>query len=507
MGCSRKGVALPAFGRVVCSLLALALGAAGCAGAGSSGTPPGAGTRAAARSGRSAGTPTPVPTSTPTPVPTPTAHPSPTPTAHPTATPTAHPTATPTAHPTATPSPVPTPTIAPGVIDHVVIIIQENRSFDYMFHDYPGANTADYGLISSGVEVPLQPISLAAHYDILHTSPAFFESYDGGRLDGFNLVKRRGDASGYTNPQYGYAPSGEIQPYLQMAQQYVLADNMFTSQLDGSFTAHQYLIAGYAGHSVNFPTGAWGCGPPPGEVQTLTKDRTIGPREPACFDYPSLGNELDAANVSWRFYAPPEHVNGSLWLGYDAIRNIKDGPDWNVDIVRPETQFIQDVASGHLAGVTWIVPRLANSDHSGSGTTRGPLWVASLVNAVGESKFWNHSVVFVIWDDWGGWYDHVRPPKKDYDGLGFRVPMLCISPYAAQGVVSHTQYESASIVRYVEDLYGLSKMAAADARATSAGTGCLVSGQQPRPFVQITPALRAAQLRPDPATDVGPDDE
>ncbi len=503
MAWTGKGLALPAFGTPRVWLLALALGVAGCAGAGSPAGPPSGGTRAAVRAAQPAATPTMAPTPGPTPTPTP--HPTPTPTAHPTPTPTAHPTPTPTAHPT--PTPMPTPTVAPGVIDHVVIIIQENRSFDYMFHDYPGADTADYGAISSGVEVPLTPISLAAHYDILHTSPAFFESYDGGRLDGFNLVKRRGNASGFPNPQYGYAPPAEIQPYLEMAQQYVLADHTFTSQLDGSFTAHQYLIAAFAGHSVNFPTGAWGCGPPPGEVETLTKNRTYGPREPACFDYPSLGNELDAANVTWRFYAPPDHVEGALWLAYDAIRNIKDGPDWNVDIVRPETQFIQDVANGHLAGVTWIVPRLGNSDHSGSGSTRGPLWVASLVNAVGESKFWNHSVIFVIWDDWGGWYDHVRPPKKDYDGLGFRVPMLCISPYAAQGVVSHTQFESASIVRYVEDLYGLPTMAAADARAASAGSGCLVAGQQPRPFVKITPELRPAQLRDDPRTDVGPDDE
>ncbi len=498
MACTRDGLALPRLGSPSVWFFALTLAAAGCTGAGSLGGSPGGGPRLAAHGGAH-------PAATPTPQPTPT--PNVTPTPHPTATPTAHPTATPTAHPTATPSPVPTPTVGPGVIDHVVIIIQENRSFEYMFHGYPGANTVDYGAISSGVEVPLTPISLAARYDILHTSHAFFQSYDNGRMDGFNLVKRRGNASGYPNPQYGYAPQSEIKPYLEMAQQYVLADNTFTSQLDGSFTAHQYLIAAYAGHSVNFPKGAWGCGPPPGEVETLTQNRTYGPREPACFNYPSLGDELDTANVTWRYYAPPPFVKGALWLGYDAIRDIKNGPDWKVDIVRPETQFIQDVGNGHLAGVTWVIPRLRNSDHSGSGSTNGPLWVASLVNAVGESKFWNHSVIFVIWDDWGGWYDHVSPPQLDYDGLGFRVPMLCISPYAAQGVVSHTQYESSSIVRYVEELYNLPTMAAADARATSAGIGCLVPGQKPRAFSPIQPQLPPSQLRDDPASDVGPDDE
>src|ERR1700722_20201303 len=135
MGCGYKGFAPAPFGRPIGWLLTLARRAAGGAGAGSPGAPPDGGVRLAGRAVRPATTPTPAPTSTPT--------------AHPTSTPTAHPTPTPTAHPT--PTPVPTPTVAPGVIDHVVIVIQENRSFDYMFHDYPGADTAEYGLISSGV--------------------------------------------------------------------------------------------------------------------------------------------------------------------------------------------------------------------------------------------------------------------------------------------------------------------------------------------------------------------
>jgi phospholipase C len=413
-----------------------------------------------------------------------------------------------TASPTATPTPLPTATPVPGTIDHVVIIVQENRTFDNLFHGYPGADTVDYGAISSGVEVPLQPVSFAVHYDINHGSGSFFKSYDGGRVDGFDRELTRGSgAKNYPNPQYGYVPPSETVPYFKMAKQYVLADRMFSSQLDGSVTAHQYLIAAYAGHSVNFPVGAWGCGPPPGQVATLLPDRSPGPHEPACFDYASLGEELDQKGVSWRFYAPEPHTSGALWLGYDTIRKVKFGPDWNADIVRPETRFLQDVGSGQLAGVTWIVPRLINSDHSGSRSTTGPEWVASLVNAVGTSKFWNSSVIFVVWDDWGGWYDHVVPPLLDYDGPGFRVPMLCISPYAQRGVVSHVQYESASILRYVEDNFGVPTMAAADARATSAGFGCLTTGQSARRFVPIKPELPPTLLRDDPKTDAGPDDE
>jgi phospholipase C len=394
-------------------------------------------------------------------------------------------------------------------IQHVVIVIQENRSFDYLFQGYPGANTASSGLVSTGQTVPLTSISMAEPYDIMHASSAFFEAWDNGKLDGFNLEKRRGNAHCcLPYPQYGYAPSSEIQPYLAMAGQYVLADNMFASQLDGSFTAHQYLVAAYSGRAVNFPKGAWGCGPPAGMVHTLNDDHTIGPRVPACYNYATLADKLDAAHVSWRMYAPPTRVIGHLWLSFNANSQIHFGPDGKNDITEPETQFLTDVASGQLAAVTWIIPRLRNSDHTGSGSTNGPPWVASIVNAVGQSPFWNSSLIFVVWDDWGGWYDHVEPPLLDYDGPGFRVPLLCISPYAFAGVVNHTQLEHASILKFVEKNWGLVPLAAADERATSAGAGCINHNRtKPRPFKTIPAQPGRAYFLHDPAPDVEPDDE
>ena len=115
----------------------------------------------------------------------------------------------------------------------------------------------------------------------------------------------------------------------------------------------------------------------------------------------------------------------------------------------------------------------------------GPAWVASLVDAVGESRFWNSSAVFVMWDDWGGWFDPVKPVYEDYDGLGFRVPLLMISPYAKHGYVTHVQYETASVLRYIEDNFALPPMAASDKRANDPATDAFDYARQPRKFKKI----------------------
>jgi len=153
--------------------------------------------------------------------------------------------------------------------------------------------------------------------------------------------------------------------------------------------------------------------------------------------------------------------------------------------MHPPTQFLTDVANGHLSAVTWVTPELLDSDLSGSLSATGPAWVAALVNAVGESQFWDSTAIFITWSGFGGWADHVPPPFLDYGELGFRVPLLVISPYAKQNYVSHVQYETASLLRFAEDLYGLEPLAAADKRATSPAADCFNFSQAPRPFVPI----------------------
>jgi len=383
-----------------------------------------------------------------------------------------------------------------GKIQHVVFIVQENRSFDNLFQGYPGANTVSKGKISTGQTVPLQPVGLAKQYDIDHSAQAMFLACDGtGSLPGTNCKNDAFDKEqAYFWPrrvkyaQYVYTPQRETKPYFDMAHQWVLADNTFASQLDESFVAHQYIIAAQADSSVNLPGGAWGCqGGRMDQIQTITQQRKMGPQEEACFDYQTLGDEFDAAKLSWRFYTSkyqsPSSGGGGFWSSFSAVKHIYNGPDWNF-VITPQKNFLTDVPKGKLADFTWITPICANSDHLNCGGGFGPSWVATLVNQIGESKFWNSTAIFVIWDDWGGVYDHVPPPFADYDGLGFRVPLLVISPYAKKDYVSHTQYETASVLRFAEDLWGLPQLSAADTRATSPADA-FDFNQSPRKFVKI----------------------
>ena len=178
-------------------------------------------------------------------------------------------------------------------------------------------------------------------------------------------------------------------------------------------------------------------------------------------------------------------TSSDIWSSYRSIGHIRYGPDWSADVLSPQTRFFDDVRRGKLAAVTWITPTCRNSDHANCGGKHGPDWVASLVDAVGASKFWDTSAVFVFWDDWGGWYDHVPPPYEDYDGLGIRVPMLVISPYAKAGYVSHVRYEHGSILKFIEDQFGLARLAPSDERANSPAGDCFDFSQPPRPFEPV----------------------
>ncbi|MGA7355295.1 MAG: alkaline phosphatase family protein [Candidatus Cybelea sp.] len=382
-----------------------------------------------------------------------------------------------------------------GKIRHVVYIIQENRSFNNLFYGYPGAYTVSSGKNAKGQTIELKPIGLADKYDIDHSARAMFEACDGTgklpgtkcRMDGFN---REIQYDGPHNGQYVYVPHRESKPYFDMAHEWVLADRMFQSQLDESFVAHQYVIAAQAESSVDLPNGPWGCEPGPSDtVNTITKDRTYGPLQLPCFDYETLGDKLDKARLPWRFYTSkydtPSSGFGAVWSAYQAVRHIYDGPDWTKDVVTPQKNFLTDVPAGKLASFTWITPICANSDHTNCGGGFGPSWVAALVNTIGKSKFWDSTAIFVQWDDWGGLYDPAPPPFEDYDGVGFRVPLLVISPYAKKNYVSHVHYETASVLRFAEDLFDLGQLAAADRRAASPAGDCFDFTQKPRAFVPI----------------------
>ena len=171
--------------------------------------------------------------------------------------------------------------------------------------------------------------------------------------------------------------------------------------------------------------------------------------------------------------------SGSLWNAFDAIKAVRYGTEWQTNVTKSEKEIFKDISNGTLPAMSWLIPDNTNSDHPGSGSDTGPSWVASVVNAVGESNYWSSTAVIVVWDDWGGFYDHVPPPFLDnWGGVGFRVPMLVVSAYAHKGTssqggyVSHTQYEFGSILR-VRRRYFQSGAARYDRRARQQHRGLL----------------------------------
>jgi phospholipase C len=282
---------------------------------------------------------------------------------------------------------------------------------------------------------------------------------------------------------------------------------MFQTQGSGSFTAHQDLIAGATAINstqslIDTPSsGPWGCDAPPStktSVLTTTGQylRNKGPFP--CLTYPTgtMRDLLDAKSVSWKYYAPPYKVGGvgGLWNAFAAIQAVRQGPEWATNISTPETNIFNDITNNALPAVSWVIPDQPESDHPADNHTpdQGPAWIASVVNAIGGSSYWDSTAIVVVWDDWGGFYDNIPPPLLDNaGGLGFRVPMIVVSPYVPAGTISHTQYEFGSILKFIEETFGLGSLGTTDARATSIGN-IFNFKQSPRTFKHI-PAQRSRE--------------
>ena len=364
-------------------------------------------------------------------------------------------------------------------IKHVIIVIQENRTFDNLFHGFPGANTVNSGQ-GHGKTYQLQETDLTWPYDLNHDHSQFLEDYDQGKDDGFDaqiIGYRHGSvcpdsATQHNEPPcwiisnqqmwkqmaYTYVKQSEVQPYWTLASQYALGDDAFASNSGPTYVAHQYLIAGQSGHADEVPsTQPWGCGGPTtgsnpetvnlleyGQADPPVYSKATGYEVPGpfpCFTYPTIANLLDAAGISWSYYVQKEGAGNNL-NGFAAIQQIYKGPDWK-NIKYPDRRIFRDITNKKLASVSWVMPSGQNSDHPGPQSGgKGPSWVASIANAVGQSSYWNSTAIIVMWDDWGGWYDHVHPPQYlapggAREGLGFRVPLIFISPYAKPGYISH----------------------------------------------------------------------
>jgi phospholipase C len=375
---------------------------------------------------------------------------------------------------------------APGTpIQHIVVIMQENRSFDHLFHGFPGADTVDAGMLH-GKQIALRPTALGNGPDLDHTHTGWWRQWDGGRMDNFAQDAKTAAIA------YSYISPAEMAAYWAMARQYTLGDRMFQSNTGPSFVAHQYMIAGQSGKASENPSGnVWGCDAKANSrVPLVGPNGTDRPGVYPCFDYKTMADLLDAKGVTWRYYAPAAGDDIFFMLSaYQAIRHIRFGADWHEDVTSPETSVLTDIAAGHLAQVTWVVPAFNNSDHPGA-PAQGPDWVATVVNAIGQSKYWNSTTIFIAWDDWGGFYDHVPPPQTDDMGLGFRVPVLVVGPYARRGYVSHATHEASGFLRYTEEVFGLPTLGTRDAAADDF-RDCFDYTQAPTPFRPIATHLTA----------------
>lgn len=392
------------------------------------------------------------------------------------------------------------PASSSAYIAHVVIMIQENRSFDDFFATFPNADGATEGLMktpSGDIYVPLKAGKLDSD-SLSHEHFAFNKEYDKGKMDGFDEVKRalkHGEQIPAGKYPYRYVDPKYIAPYWSIAQQWVLADHMFTTQSSSSFTAHQDFIAGGtpigAYNVIDFPVPpSWGCNAAPGtttDVITPQGKELYGKGPFPCFHYRTLRDLLDEAGLSWLYFTKPS--NGAVWNAFDAVDAVRNGPEWATNIITPETEIFNYIDYGELPAVSWVIPDTNTSDHPGY-PDKGPDWIASVVNAIGESQYWPSTVVVVVWDEWGGEYDNVAPPQLDGQGLGMRVPMLIVSAYdretsASQpGYISHTQYEDGSLLKFIEQNWALKSLGTSDVRANSIADSFDFS-QAPRQFVPI----------------------
>ncbi|MFM7719063.1 MAG: phospholipase C [Actinomycetota bacterium] len=361
-------------------------------------------------------------------------------------------------------------------IKHVVFIVKENRTFDQMFGLFPGADGTSVG-IDRGEERPLTRSPDALDEDIVHCYACALEAWNEGAMDGFATVSDAADRYAYTQFQPEDLPN-----YWRWAERYVLGDNFFASAHGPSFPNHLYTIAATSGGALENPiqdleelrerhreTGlfkAWGCDSLPNSYVRVRDSEGQEERVPPCFDFETVGDLLNRADIPWRYYSAEQDQNGYLWSAYDAVRHVRADPATWRRHIQPVDRIVADIEEGRLPPMTWVTPRFEVSEHPEYSFCHGENWTTEVVNAIMRSPMWSSTAIFITWDDYGGFYDHVPPPQVDGFGFGIRVPLLVISPYAKPGFVTNELGEFSSVLRFVEDNWNLTQLTDRDAEAT-----------------------------------------
>jgi phospholipase C len=353
-------------------------------------------------------------------------------------------------------------------IKHVVFIIKENRTTDHLFGRFPGVNGVTHGLDGERRRPLTAPLDRIPD-DIPHCYECAIESWNEGRMDNFARTEE-GDLYAYTQMR----GREDLPNYWRWAEEFALSDNFFASAQGPSFPNHLFTIAAQSGGTHFNPnqdqarvtlftqeTGlakSWGCDALEEAYVEVVDSEGQVEQVPPCFDFLTEADLLDGAGIPWAYYAAWNDQRGYVWSAFSAIERVRMHPEvWQRHIF-PVDDFVADVEDGRLAPVTWVTPRYEVSEHPEWSFCHGENWTTEIVNAVMRSPFWKDTAIFVTWDDYGGFYDHVPPPRVDDFGFGFRVPLLTISPYAKRGYVDSQLGEFSSVLRFIEDNWGLSQL-------------------------------------------------
>ena len=443
---------------------------------------------------------------------------------------------------------------------HIVIIVQENRTPDNLFQGLcspgyrcsPRPDPLQYNIqtsnwldeFASGGTAQPRPVALANAYDLNHSHSSFVDMCDADqrtgqcRMDGAGKIPCGGTC--LPHPQYRYVDNsgGIMDPYLHMVKQYGWANYMFETNQGPSYPAHQFLFGGtsapsaaddaagtFASENMSLSNDSAGCIAQAGTTVELIDPSGENSWMYPCFEHSTV-SDLLTSGLTWRYYAPSA---GSIWTAPNSIQHICQssgeggnctGQEWTDNVDLTPSDVLTDIGACNLRSVSWVIPTGANSDHAGVNDGGGPSWVASIVNAIGTSDrcdnhtgYWNNTAILITWDDWGGWYDHEPPvflaqPQGDYQ-YGFRVPLIVVSAYTPQGYIENNRNDFGSMIRFVEQNFGIQEGALnfADARATSDLTDFFDLRRAPRRFQAIKAPKDANFFLNDtrPATD--PDDE
>lgn len=348
-------------------------------------------------------------------------------------------------------------------IKRVLYIVKENRTFDHMFGRFPGANGVSVGM-DGAEQRPLTPATRhALPADIEHCYECAIAAWNEGKMDGFNRSEAA-DFGSYTQFLPEDAPN-----HWHWAEQFVLLDNFFTSAHGPSFPNHLFSIAAQSGGAYENPaqdradlryrhrkTGlfkAWGC--------DSLSDAYVGVKDAdgntdrmfPCFDIETAGDLLDRKRIPWACYSATPYQNGYLWNAYSAISHVRGDPERWARHNFPVDDLVRHIREDRLPPVTWVTPRFEVSDHPEYSFCWGEEWTTRVINAVMESPMWEETAIFLTWDDWGGFYDHVGPPRVDLNGYGIRVPGLLISPWARAGLIDSQTLSFDAYLKLIEDLF------------------------------------------------------